>query len=149
MYVMLILSKALTSYTGLKGKVCFWCILYKSSFNMIVPLPFGGLIDLFLCWSRKCALYGLRIRKTKNRLYLSSGYSWLGWSLFCNFWNLHFSPSNCVPLCKKTYLAKYKFNWTIFRGSSMTLKFRIILISSRQIRILLCVTSIENIVLLL
>ena len=28
----------------------------------------------------------------------------LGWSLFCNFWNLHFSPSNCVPLCKKTYL---------------------------------------------
>ena len=25
----------------------------------------------------------------------------LGWSLFCNFWNLHFSPSNCVLLCKK------------------------------------------------
>ena len=62
----------------------------------------------------------------------------LGWSLFCNFWNLHFSPSNCVPLCKKTYLVKYKFNWTIFRGSSMSLKFHItcILISSRQITIL-------------
>jgi len=72
----------------------------------------------------------------------------LGWSLFCNFWNLHFSSSNCVPLCKKTYFVKYNFNWTTFRGSSMTLKFWIILISSRQIRILLCVTSMENILLL-
>jgi len=56
------------------------------------------------------------------------------WSLFCNFLNLHFSPSYCVPLCQKTYLTKYKFNWTILRGSSIGLKFRIFLISSGQIR---------------
>jgi len=66
---------------------------------------------------------------------------------------LHLLKYTSHPLivfhCVKTYLAKYKFNWTIFRGSSMTLKFQIILISSRQIRILWCVTSMENILLLL
>ena len=86
--------------------------------------PPRNLSEMYKKTSLRCGNYVLW-RKT----------CWIGWSLFCNFWNLHFSPSNCVPLCKKTYLAKYKFNWTIFRDSSMTLKFRIILISSRQIGI--------------